>query len=129
MCVDVEGENTENNFKDENELGDTNKEEMVIHKRVHIIKRDEGWAIKKEGASRAIRIYESKREAVEEARIFKKRGYDLVIHSEDGSVQRWEKSQKRHSYKVITRGVKTTIIPTKKTPPREKRRRNPQKKR
>ena len=23
MCVDVEGENTENNFKDENELGDT----------------------------------------------------------------------------------------------------------
>ncbi len=93
MCVDAE--NTENNFNDENELGDTDKEEMVIHKRVHVIKRDEGWAIKKEGASRATRIYKSKREAVEGAREFKKSGYDVVIHNEDGSIQRWEKSKKK----------------------------------
>jgi len=29
MCVDVEAENTENSFNDENELGDTDGEEMA----------------------------------------------------------------------------------------------------
>ena len=114
MCVDVEGVNTENSFKDDNEIEDTDKEEMVIHKRVHVIKRGEGWSILKEGASRATRIYKTKREAVEGARIFKKRGYDLIIHKEDGLIQKWEKPQKEHSYKVITKGKKTVIRPSKK---------------
>ena len=90
-----EEKNTESSFKDANELEDTDKKEMVIPKRVHVIKRGEGWGILKEGASRVSRIYKSKRGAVEGARRFKKIGYDLVIHTEDGSIQRWEKSKKR----------------------------------
>lgn len=92
--MEIEEDNIENSFKDANEVEDTDREEMVT-KRVHVIKRDEGWAIKKEGASRATRIYKSKAEAVEKAQKFKKSGYDLVIHNKDGSIQRWEKSKKR----------------------------------
>lgn len=109
MCVDVEGVNTENSFKDDNEIEDTDKEEMVIHKRVHVIKRGEGWGILKEGASRVSRIYRSKREAVEGAQIFKKRGYDLLIHYEDGSIQKWEKSQKKPTYRVVKTKRKVTV--------------------
>ena len=92
--MEIEEDNIENSFKDANEVEDTDKEEMVT-KRVHVIKRGEGWGILKEGASRVSRIYKSKRGAVEGARRFKKIGYDLVIHNEDGSIQRWEKSKKR----------------------------------
>ncbi len=100
--METEQENIENSFKNGNEVVDTDKEEvlMVIHKRIHVIKRGEGWAIKKEGASRATRIYKNKREAVEEGREFREMGYDLAIHKKDGSIQRWEKAKKKRTIKT-----------------------------
>jgi hypothetical protein len=62
-------------------------------KRVHVIKRANNWALIKQGAFRAIRLYSSKQEAVKNARKFRKEGYDLVIHKKDGSVQKWEESE------------------------------------
>lgn len=93
--IETGQKNTENNFKDGGEVEDTDKEEMVIQKRVHVIKIGEEWGIVKDGSNRAIRTFKSKREAIEGARIFKKRGYDLLIYNEDGSIQKREKSQKK----------------------------------
>jgi len=63
-----------------------------VKKRVHIIKREDGWAIKKMGASRASRVYGSKEEAVKGGQELRRSGHDLVIHNSDGSIQKWEKS-------------------------------------
>lgn len=62
--------------------------------RAHIVKRETGWAVKKEGASRAVKLYSTKDEAVKGAQKLKKSGSDLVIHKKDGSIEKWEKSKK-----------------------------------
>jgi len=63
-------------------------------KRVHIISRESGWAVKKEGASRASRVYEKKETAIENAKRLQRTGHDVVVHKRDGSIQKWEKSKK-----------------------------------
>jgi len=63
-------------------------------KRVHIIKRDNGWAVKKQGAQKASKIYETKEVAKERANPLRKKGYDLVIHKRDGSIEEWKKASK-----------------------------------
>ena len=60
------------------------------HKRIHVIARNEGWAVKREGNTRASKIYHTKDEAVQNARQIAK-GHDVVIHRRDGSVQKWER--------------------------------------
>lgn len=64
-------------------------------KRTHIVKRDTGWAVKKEGSQRASRIYVTKEKAVKSAVRSSSRGSDVVIHKEDGSIQKWVKSKKK----------------------------------
>lgn len=63
-------------------------------KRAHIISRDKGWAIKKEGRSRASQIHQTKEAAVKGARKLKRRGLDIIVHRKDGSIERWEKSKR-----------------------------------
>jgi len=63
-------------------------------KRVHIISRNDGWAVKREGASRASRIYETKKTAVNSVTILRSTGHDVVVHKKDGSIQKWIKSKK-----------------------------------
>lgn len=54
----------------------------------HVMPRDDGWAVVKEGADRATRVLETKAEAVEVGReIASNQGSKLVIHRQDGSVQ------------------------------------------
>ena len=72
-------------------MNDLNKSKA---KRVHVIKRKDRWAVRKHGASRASKIYHSKEEAVRGAQKLKGKGYDLVIHKIDGSIQRWEEAQR-----------------------------------
>jgi hypothetical protein len=62
----------------------------VAKSRVHVIARDNGWAVKREGASRAARIHGKKSDAIEHARSIPRR--DVIIHKKDGSIQRWEHS-------------------------------------
>ena len=61
---------------------------------MHIISRESGWAVKKEGASRASRVYEKKETAIENAKRLQRTGHDVVVHKRDGSIQKWEKSKK-----------------------------------
>jgi hypothetical protein len=63
-------------------------------RRVHIISREKGWAIKKEGVSRASQVHQNKEAAVKSARRFKRRGLDVVVHRRDGSIERWEKAKR-----------------------------------
>ena len=61
--------------------------------RVHIIKREKGWAIMKEGMTRATSVFVKKESAVIAAKNHIKQGYDIVIHNSDGSISSWEKSK------------------------------------
>lgn len=63
-------------------------------KRVHIISRKDGWAIKKQGASRASKIYQKKETAIKKAQKLRKTGHDVIVHKKDGSIQKWEKPKK-----------------------------------
>lgn len=61
--------------------------------RVHIISREQGWAIKKEGLSRATSVYGKKDSAISGAKKLRRQGHDIVIHKRDGSIERWEKAR------------------------------------
>lgn len=68
------------------------KKSSTKKSRVHVISRDKGWAVKKEGASRATKIYKEKKTAVKKAvKSAKKKGGDVVVHKRDGSIQKWIK--------------------------------------
>jgi len=61
-------------------------------KKIHVISRDGGWAVKSEGATRASRIYKTKDAAVSGA-TKSSRCRDIVIHKRDGSIDKWKKSK------------------------------------
>lgn len=61
-------------------------------KRVHIIKRGESWAVKKQGNLRASKKFDTKKEAIENAENLRERGYDLIIHRKNGTVEKWKRS-------------------------------------
>jgi hypothetical protein len=63
-------------------------------KRAHIISRKDGWAIKKEDASRASKIYKRKDTAVKDSEKLRKQGHDVIVHKKDGTIQDWKKSKK-----------------------------------
>lgn len=62
------------------------------NKKIHVISRNGGWAVKSEGASRASRVYKTKDAAVSGA-TKSSRGRDIVIHKRDGSIDKWKKSK------------------------------------
>ncbi len=64
----------------------------TIVKRVHIIKRETGWAVKIQGHSRATGIFATKKSAIKEAQPYKTKGYDLIIHKTDGTIEKWERA-------------------------------------
>lgn len=70
------------------------KSGKATSKRVHIISREDGWAIKKQGASRASKIYQNKETAIKNAQKMRKTGHDVIVHKKDGSIQKWEKPKK-----------------------------------
>lgn len=72
----------------------TRKSGKATGKRVHIISRKDGWAVKKEGTSRASKIYQKKDRAVNDAQKLKNSGHDVIIHKRDGTIQKWEKAKK-----------------------------------
>ena len=62
--------------------------------RTHIVKRESGWAVRKEGAQRATKIYDTKDQAISGAQKEKKAGSDLIIHKKDGSIEKWQKAKR-----------------------------------
>jgi len=69
----------------------TKKVKRQSKKRIHIISRKDGWAIKRQGASKASKKYANKEVAVKSAQKYRKEGHDVIIHKKDGSIAKWEK--------------------------------------
>jgi len=63
--------------------------------RVHVTSRTKGWAVKKQGLSKASRVYPTKDSAVTSAKKYRSQGLDIVIHKKDGTIEKWEKAKKR----------------------------------
>lgn len=59
--------------------------------KIHVVSRKDGWAVKKEGNSRASKLFEEKNAALDVARKLSK-GNDIIVHKKDGAIQRWEKA-------------------------------------
>lgn len=96
-----EEKDTENSLKDASEMDDIGTKKMVTpRERIHITKRVDGWALKKEDTNQVSGIYQSKLEAIKKGRRFQKMGYDLIIHNMDGTIQKWEKSTKKRTIKT-----------------------------
>ena len=64
------------------------KSQTTIGQRVHVISRKDRWAVKKEGNSKASKIYVTKSAAEKNASKIAN-GRDVVIHKRDGSIQKW----------------------------------------
>lgn len=60
-------------------------------KRAHIIKRDSGWAVKKEGNSKATKVFKTQDAAIKGAQKLRSTGHDVVVHRRDGSIKDWQK--------------------------------------
>jgi hypothetical protein len=61
--------------------------------RVHIISRKNGWVLKKEGALRASKIFQTKDDAVATVEKLLAKGSDVIVHQKDGTVQDWIESK------------------------------------
>lgn len=60
----------------------------MTKKDVHVVPHADGWATKKEGASRAGVVVDTQREAIERAREQAQREkVEVVIHRKDGSIR------------------------------------------
>ena len=61
---------------------------MAKAKNIHVVPRNDGWIIRKEGASRATSVHETQRDAVEAGReIARNQSSELVIHGRDGRIR------------------------------------------
>ncbi len=57
-------------------------------KNVHIVPRDDGWAVKKEGNDRASSVHPTQREAIDAGRDAARReASELLIHGQDGRIR------------------------------------------
>lgn len=61
---------------------------MAKVKNIHVVPRNDGWIIRKEGNSRATSVHPTQRDAVEEAReLARSKSTELVIHGRDGRIR------------------------------------------
>lgn len=57
-------------------------------KDIHVVKHDEGWAVRREGAERASSVHDTKAAAMEQARNQGRRDHvEVVEHGRDGRIQ------------------------------------------
>ena len=61
-------------------------------KRIHVISRNGGWAVKKEGNLKATKVYSTKAAAIKGAKRSSK-GHYVVIHKKDGSIESIEPAE------------------------------------
>ena len=61
---------------------------MMPKKNVHVVKHDDGWAVKKEGNERATSVHRTQQQAIEVGReSAKTERSELVIHGRDGRIR------------------------------------------
>lgn len=61
---------------------------MTRSKNIHVVPRNDGWVIRREGASRATSTHETQTAAITAAReLARSQGSELVIHGRDGRIR------------------------------------------
>lgn len=66
----------------------TSPKAAAVSRNLHVVPRNEGWAIVSEGKSKATSLHDTQAEAIEEARTIARRlSGQLVIHGRDGRVR------------------------------------------
>lgn len=61
---------------------------MAKGKNQHVVKHDDGWAVKGAGNDKATKVTETKKEAIDVGKgIAKHQGSELIIHGKDGKIQ------------------------------------------
>jgi len=72
-------------------VADAKKIAQKVYKKrtYHVLRREDGnWSVQKQGAQRAVKLFERKKDAVEYARrLSKSTNLDLVVHRKDGSIE------------------------------------------
>jgi Uncharacterized protein conserved in bacteria (DUF2188)/TIR domain len=65
------------------------REEDSSLERYHVIRRDTGWSVKRQGSSRARSIHKTQQEAIEAAKqiTLKNKPAEIVVHRADGTIQ------------------------------------------
>lgn len=64
-----------------------------IVKRVHVIKRRDGWVIRKEGSKRATKRFDTKKAALDGSQRYLKAGNDVIVHRKNGTIEKWQRAQ------------------------------------
>ena len=61
---------------------------MATKKNVHVVKRSDGWAVKKEGNKKASSVHKTQQQAIDVGRdAAKNEKSELVIHKRDGKIR------------------------------------------
>lgn len=61
---------------------------MARKRDIHVVKHDDGWATRREGASRAGSVHDTQKQAIEKAKgTAKREGLEVVIHGRDGKIR------------------------------------------
>jgi hypothetical protein len=65
-------------------------------RRIHVTKHEDGWAVKREGAERAIEVTETKDSAIDRGRgIARKEAGELIIHKQKRNQIQEERTYRR----------------------------------
>ena len=61
---------------------------MAKTQNIHVIRRNEGWVVRKEGTSRATSVHQTQRDAIDAAREIARTWHtELIIHRRDGRIR------------------------------------------
>jgi hypothetical protein len=72
---------------------------MPDERRIHVTKHEDGWAVKREGAERAIEVTETKDSAIDRGRgIAKKEAGELIIHKQKRNEIQEERTYRKDPY-------------------------------
>ena len=64
-----------------------------VENRVHVLTHKNGWAIKREGASKASKVFHTKEAAVNNA-VRLKSARNVIVHKKNGAIASWKKAEK-----------------------------------
>lgn len=63
-----------------------------VESRVHVLTNKNGWAIKREGATKAYKVFDTKEAAVNSA-VRNKSARNVIVHNRDGAIASWRKAK------------------------------------
>ena len=80
-------------------------------KHQHIVPREEGWGVKKEGAKRASKVFTDRSEALSYAtELAQKHQVCMVLHDQDGKIQEFDCQPRVNNQHVLKDGKQWAVL-------------------